>query len=115
MSRLSEADQQRVTIYNHRGAMEGILVMRAHWLVARGFNAKQISEELQKWLVQNETFFVQVISNISFLRAGGRLAALDKGIAKCLLNYAENNKLGIVMGSDLSSICIPHGVDEIPA
>merc|ERR1712118_80835 len=78
--------------------------MRAHWLVARGFNAKQISEELQKWLVQNETFFVQVISNISFLRAGGRLAALDKGIAECLLNYAENNKVGIVMGSDCTKL-----------
>ena len=92
----------RVFAWQHMGffALEAGCVMRTHWLANQGLGANEIIAKLKEWQVRKDTFFFAYIPRFTAVRKGGRLAPIDKGIVKMVINYAESKGMGVASVAD---------------
>ena len=99
LAQLPPADAQRVTQYMTYGSPSGGLVMRAHWLAAKGLGAAAIKAELQQWVKSAGVLIGVLVRTITQIRDGGRLAAAEQklcGLVGAVFNKAERAGKSVV-------------------
>ena len=106
VEQLNPEDQKKCTKFAHPGAMEGLVVMRAHYLASQGkMNSKQLIDALTSYIRQNNNnFMAYAFDSILNLRNGGRLDPVDKGIMKMIFDRVQRKGLGIVATSTATEL-----------
>ena len=106
VEQLNSEDQNKCTKFAHPGAMEGLVVMRAHYLASQGkMNSKQLIDALTSYIRQNNNnFMAYAFDSILNLRNGGRLDPVDKGIMKMIFDRVQRKGLGIVATSTATEL-----------
>jgi len=97
MKELTPAQRKMVNVFecDHTTTHEGVLVMRAYELAAKGHSAQEIMADLK--IYQNDYACLEMtIRDISYGRLTGRLDS--KLMPTFALNHIENKKKGICMG-----------------
>lgn len=113
-------DRKRVTRWNHcaTSALEGAVVMRAHWLASKGMRSFEIVDALNNWVAQPSTFQVGYFDSIGFTRAGGRLKNYERGylgscITRRILDCYEYRDFAMALKSDFISRDREPGREEV--